>query len=310
MLNVLFRRLIQAVLTVFVVVTLVFVLFSVIPGSYASSLQADKRDVSAEVLAQIEAELGLNDPLPLRFGRYVGNLVQGDLGTSYATKRPVADMLSGRIWASLRLACAAIAFAICIGLPLGFFAAMRRGSWLDTATMTLAVSGLSVPGFWAGLLLMYLFSLTLRWLPTFGYGTGGFVNLILPAITLGIAPMALLARTTRAAVLETMNSEFIRTARSKGMSEGRLVRRHLARNAFVLILTTIGLQFGSMLGGSVVVEKLFAWPGVGSLLIDSVGLRDIPTVQGTILVIVLFFLLINTLVDLAYLIVDPRIRYR
>lgn len=310
MLNVLFRRLVQAVLTVFVVVTLVFFLFSVIPGSYASSLQADKRDVSAEVLAQIETELGLNDPLPVRFGRYLGDLVQGDLGTSYATKRPVADMLSGRIWASLRLACAAILFAVCIGLPLGFFAAMRRGSWLDTATMTLAVSGLSVPGFWAGLLLMYLFSLTLRWLPTFGYGSGGFSHLILPAITLGIAPMALLARTTRAAVLETMNSEFIRTARSKGMSEGRLVRRHLARNAFVLILTTIGLQFGSMLGGSVVVEKLFAWPGVGSLLIDSVGLRDIPTVQGTILVIVLFFLLINTLVDLAYLIVDPRIRYR
>lgn len=310
MLNVLFGRLVQAVLTVFVVVTLVFFLFSVIPGSYASSLQADKRDVSAEVLAQIEAELGLNDPLPVRFGRYVGDLVQGDLGTSYATKRPVADMLSGRIAASLRLVCAAILFAVCIGLPLGFFAAMRRGSWLDTATMTLAVSGLSVPGFWAGLLLMYLFSLTLRWLPTFGYGSGGLSHLILPAITLGIAPMALLARTTRAAVLETMNSDFIRTARSKGMSEGRLVRRHLARNAFVLILTTIGLQFGSMLGGSVVVEKLFAWPGVGSLLIDSVGLRDIPTVQGTILVIVLFFLLINTLVDLAYLIVDPRIRYR
>lgn len=310
MLNVLFRRLVQAALTVFVVVTLVFFLFSVIPGSYASSLQADKRDVSAEVLAQIEAELGLNDPLPVRFGRYLGDLAQGDLGTSYATKRPVADMLSGRIAASLRLACAAILFAVCIGLPLGFFAAMRRGSWLDTATMTLAVSGLSVPGFWTGLLLMYLFSLTLRWLPTFGYGSGGLSHLILPAITLGIAPMALLARTTRAAVLETMNSDFIRTARSKGMSEGRLVRRHLARNAFVLILTTIGLQFGSMLGGSVVVEKLFAWPGVGSLLIDSVGLRDIPTVQGTILVIVLFFLLINTLVDLAYLIVDPRIRYR
>lgn len=310
MLNVLLRRLLQAALTVLVVVTLVFLLFSVIPGTYASSLQADKRDVSAEVLERIETELGLNDPLPQRFGRYMTGLAQGDLGTSYATKRPVADMLAGRIWASFRLACAAILFAVCIGLPLGFFAAMRQGSWLDTATMTLAVSGLSIPAFWAGLVLMYLFSLKLHWLPTFGYGSGGLSHLILPAITLGIAPMALLARTTRAAVLETLNSDFIRTARSKGMSERRLVLRHLARNAFVLVLTTIGLQFGSMLGGSVVIEKLFAWPGVGSLLINSVGLRDIPAVQGAILVIVLFFLLINTLVDLAYLVVDPRIRYR
>lgn len=310
MLTILLRRLAQAVVTVFIVVTLIFLLFSVIPGSYASALQADKRDVSAEVLERLNQQLGLNDPMPVRYARYVGALVQGDLGTSYATKRPVADMLGGRIWASFKLACAAMGFAVCLGLPLGFFAAMRRGSLLDTAAMTLAVSGLSVPAFWAGLLLMYAFSLQLGWLPTFGYGSGHLNHLILPAITLGIAPMALLARTTRAAVLETLNADFIRTARSKGMSEYRLAARHLARNAFVLVLTTIGLQFGSMLGGAVVVEKLFAWPGVGSLLIDSVGQRDLPAVQGTVLVIVLFFLLINTLVDMAYMVVDPRIRYR
>lgn len=310
MLTLIFRRVMQAVLTVAVVVTLVFVLFSVIPGTFASSLQTDKRDVNAEVLARIEKGLGLKDPLPVRFGKYVGGLVQGDLGTSYATKRPVSSMLAGRIWASLRLATAAISFAVLVGLPLGFIAAMRQGGWLDTLTMTFAVSGLSIPSFWAGLLLMYLFSLTLGWLPTFGYGSGQSRYLILPAITLGIAPMALLARTTRAAVLETLNAEFIRTARSKGVSEMRLVLKHLTRNAFVLVLTTIGLQFGSMLGGAVVVEKLFAWPGVGSLLIDSVGLRDIPAVQGAVLVIVLFFLLINTLVDLAYLAIDPRIRYQ
>ncbi|MFD1796774.1 ABC transporter permease [Paracoccus aurantiacus] len=309
MLQLLLRRLAQAALTVFIVISLVFVLFSVIPGTFTSSLQADKRDVSQDVIERLEDELGLNDPLPVRFANYVTDLAQGDLGVSYATRRPVSDMLSGRIWASFKLACAAIFFAVCVGLPLGFIAAIRQGSWIDTAAMTFAVSGLSIPGFWAGLLLMYLFSLKLHLLPTFGYGSGGLSHLILPAITLGIAPMALLARTTRAAVLETLNADFIRTARSKGMSERRLVTRHLARNAFVLVLTTIGLQFGSMLGGSVVIEKLFAWPGVGSLLIDSVGLRDIPAVQGAILVIVLFFLLINTLVDLAYLVVDPRIRY-
>ncbi len=176
--------------------------------------------------------------------------------------------------------------------------------------MITAVSGLSLPGFWFGLLAMYFVSLKLGLLPTFGYGNGSLKNLILPALALGIAPMALLARTTRAAVLETMNADFVRTARSKGNSEFRIVTKHMARNAFVLILTTIGLQFGSMLGGSVVIENLFARPGIGSLLTQSVSMRDIPTVQGCILVIVLFFLVINTLVDIAYLAIDPRIRYR
>lgn len=312
MVSVILRRLVQSLTTVCVVVTLIFVLFSVIPGSFATSKINEKRAIDPKVLARIEAELHLNDPLPKRFATYIGGLVTGDLGNSFATNRPVTEMLSGRIFASFKLACAAIFFAVMVGLPLGFFAAIRQGSWIDTTAMVTAVSGLSVPGFWFGLLMMYLFSLKLGWLPTFGYGSGNgdFRHLVLPAMTLGIAPMALLARTTRAAVLETMSADFIRTARSKGMPESRVVFRHLARNAFVLVLTTIGLQFGSMLGGSVVVEKLFAWPGVGSFLIQSVSVRDIPAVQGCILVIVLFFLIINTLVDIAYLAIDPRIRLR
>jgi len=259
---------------------------------------------------RIEKELGLKDPLLSRFGKYITGLATGDLGKSFSTQRPVTAMLSGRIVASFKLAVAAIFFAIIIGLPLGFLAAVRQGTWLDTTAMITAVSGLSLPGFWFGLLAMYFVSLKLGLLPTFGYGNGSLKNLILPALALGIAPMALLARTTRAAVLETMNADFVRTARSKGNSELRIVTRHMARNAFVLILTTIGLQFGSMLGGSVVIENLFAWPGIGSLLTQSVSMRDIPTVQGCILVIVLFFLVINTLVDIAYLAIDPRIRYR
>ncbi|PJI40792.1 MAG: ABC transporter permease [Rhizobium sp.] len=310
MLMVIARRLMQALLTVAAVVTLVFLLFSVIPGSFVTSLVGEKRDIDPKVMARIEEQLHLNDPLPERFGRYVADLARGDLGSSFSTRRPVIDMLESRIVASFRLACAAILFAVAIGLPLGFIAAARPGSWIDMAAMMGAVSGLSVPGFWFGLLAMYFFSLQLGWLPTFGYGQGGLRHLVLPALTLGIGPMALLARTTRAAVLEVRGADFIRTARSKGMSETRIVTRHLARNAFVLVLTTIGLQFGSMLGGSVVIESLFAWPGVGSLLIQSVSLRDIPAVQGCILVIVLFFLLINTLVDIAYMLIDPRIRYR
>ncbi len=305
-----FKRLLQSFVTVMIVVTLVFFLFSVIPGTFASSLMGDKRSLDPKVVERIKKELGIDKPILERFGIYVAGLARGDLGKSFSNRRPVKDLLSSRVIASFKLACAAIAFAIAVGLPLGFIAAIRAGGWIDTVTMVFAVSGLSVPGFWFGLIAMYLFSLKLGLLPTFGYGSGGIRNLILPALTLGIAPMALLARTTRAAVLETLNSDFIRTARSKGMSEIRVVFKHLGRNAFVIILTTIGLQFGSMLGGSVVVEKLFAWPGVGSMLIDSVSLRDIPSVQGCILVIVLFFLIINTLVDIAYLAIDPRIRYQ
>jgi peptide/nickel transport system permease protein len=175
------------------------------------------------------------------------------------------------------------------------------------ASMVVAVSGLSMPKFWLGLLLMYLFALTLGWLPSFGYGES--THLILPAVALGVSPMALLARTTRAAVLEIMTADFVRTARSKGMSESRVVKWHVMRNALVLILTTIGLQFGALMGQAVVVEKLFSWPGIGSLLVDSVQQRDIPTVQGAILFAVLFFLIINMLVDLLYVVIDPRIKY-
>ncbi len=312
MLSMILRRLVQSLITVGVVVTLIFVLFSVIPGNFATSKANEKRTIDPKVLERIEQQLHLNDPIPVRFANYLSGLAVGDLGNSFATERPVTDMLQGRIFASFKLACAAIFFAVVVGLPLGFLAAVKQGTWMDTSAMVLAVSGLSIPGFWFGLLMMYLFSLTLGWLPTFGYGDGNgdLRHLVLPALTLGIAPMALLARTTRAAVLETMGADFIRTARSKGMTERRVVFRHMARNAFVLVLTTIGLQFGSMLGGSVVIEKLFAWPGVGSFLIQSVSVRDIPAVQGCILVIVLFFLIINTLVDIAYLAIDPRIRLR
>jgi peptide/nickel transport system permease protein len=214
-----------------------------------------------------------------------------------------------RMWPTMKLAIAAMTLAVLIGVPLGFIAALRPGSILDTITMIGAVSGLSLPQFWLGLLLMYFFALTLGWLPSFGYGDGGIRNLILPAVTLSVAPLALLARTTRAAVLEVMGADFIRTARSKGMNAYRLVTWHLVRNALVLIITTVGLQFGSLMGAAVVIEKLFSWPGLGSLLVDSVSMRDIPVVQGAILMIVLWFLIINTIVDILYAVIDPRISH-
>jgi peptide/nickel transport system permease protein len=268
MLSFLVRRVLQTVPIVLAVALLIFVLFSVIPGTFASSLSDDGRSVmDPAVVERMNKELGLNDPVALRFGRYVIQLAQLDLGTSFRTRQPVTRVLAERMGATLKLCFAAMAFAIVLGVPLGFVAALKPGSLADTR------------------------------------------YLVLPAVALGVAPLALLARTTRAAVLEIMNADFVRTARSKGMSEGRVVRWHLARNALVIVLTTVGLQFGSVIGQAVVIEKLFSWPGLGSLLVDSVTLRDIPVVQGAILVIVLFFLVVNTLVDVLCALIDPRIKY-
>src|SRR5215203_5808989 len=306
----LLRRVLQTVPIILAVALLIFVLFSVIPGTFASSLGDDGRNVmDAQVIERINRQLGLGDPLHVRFGNYVLQLASFDLGTSFRTRQPVTAVLAGRMWPTLQLCFAAMVIAIVLGVPLGFVAALKPGSLIDTLSMVGAVSGLSLPKFWLGLLLMYLFALKLGWLPSFGYGDGGLRYLILPAVTLGVSPMALLARTTRAAVLEIMTADFVRTARSKGMSETRVVKWHVMRNALVLILTTIGLQFGALMGQAVVVEKLFSWPGIGSLLVDSVLQRDIPAVQGSILVVVLFFLTINTVIDLLYGVIDPRIRY-
>jgi ABC-type dipeptide/oligopeptide/nickel transport system permease component len=311
MLLVLARRLANVVPTVVAVIALVFLLFSVLPGSFVSAMNEDGRTaMDPAVMERMRKEMGLDDPLAERFAKYVAHTVVGDLGTSFRTKEPVTKLIGARLWPSLKLVFVAMAFAISVGVTLGFFAALRPGSVLDTASMVGAISGLSLSQFWFGLMLMYLFALQLKWLPSFGYGDGGLTHVILPAVALGVGPMALLARTTRAAVLEILNADFVRTARSKGMSERRVVEWHVLRNALVLVITIVGLQFGSLMGQAVVVEKLFSWPGVGSLMVDSVFQRDMPTVQGCILMIVLFFLAINTLVDMAYVAIDPRIRYR
>ena len=306
MLSFLLRRLLQTIPTVLAVVLLVFVLFSVVPGSIASSMSDD---VDPQVELRLKQQLGLNDPVYTRFGNYIAKLAVGDFGTSFRTREPVTSMLAKRAWPTLELIVTAMAFSVLLGVPLGFIAALRPGGIVDTLAMIVAVSGLSIAKFWLGLVLMYAFALKLGWLPSFGYGDGGLQYLLLPAVTLGVSPMALFARTTRAAVLEIMTADFVRTARSKGMSETRVVKWHVMRNALVIILTTVGLQFGGLMGQAVVVEKLFSWPGIGSLLVDSVLQRDIPAVQGSILVVVLAFLAINLLVDLLYGVIDPRIRY-
>ncbi|MBR1168927.1 ABC transporter permease [Bradyrhizobium liaoningense] len=306
MLSFLIRRVLQTIPTVLAVVLLVFVLFSVVPGSIASTMSDDS---DPQIELRLKKQLGLDQPVYMRFGTYIAQLATGDFGTSFRTREPVTTMIAKRAWPTLQLIFASMAFAVVVGVPLGFVAALRPGGLVDTLAMIVAVSGLSIAKFWLGLMLMYLFALKLGWLPSFGYGDGGLKYLVLPALALGVSPMALLARTTRAAVLEIMTADFVRTARSKGMSETRVVKWHVMRNALVLILTTMGLQFGALMGQAVVVEKLFSWPGIGSLLVDSVLQRDIPAVQGSILVVVLFFLAINLLIDVLYGVIDPRIRY-
>lgn len=302
------RRVWQMVPILLAVALLIFVIFSVVPGTFASATAADGRNVvDAQVLERMNREFGLNDPVHVRFGKYVAQLATFDLGTSLRSREPVTVVLGQRLWPTLQLTLAAMLLALALGVPLGFVAALKSGGWVDSLSMVFAISGLSVPLFWLGLMLMYLFALVLGWLPSFGYGDPS--HLVLPALALCVFPMALLARTTRAVVLEILHADFVRTARAKGMSEMRVVRWHLVRNAMVIVLTMAGLQFGSVIGQAVVIEKLFAWPGLGSLLVDSVSTRDIPVVQGCILCIVIFFLFSNLLVDVLSARIDPRIKY-
>jgi len=309
MMRFILRRTLQMIPTMLAVILIIFVIFSVVPGSFITSLMAEGRNATnAQVLSHLNEQFGLDQPLLVRLWNYLWGLAHFDLGISYRTREPVWNVIEPRLWPSIKLALSAMGFAAVVGIPLGFLAALKPGSIFDSGTMVVAVSGLSLPEFWFGLLLMYVFALTLGWLPSFGYQPGSIRHIILPAITLGVSPMALLARTTRAGVLDVMNADFVRTARAKGLAEPRLVRSHVARNVLVLILTTMGLQIGALMGQAIVVEKLFSWPGIGSLLVDSVSVRDIPVVQGAVLVIVLWFLVINMLVDVAYALIDPRIK--
>lgn len=303
------RRILQFIPTIIGISLIMFCLLNVLPGN-AALMAGGKRELSTEVMEKMKKNWGLDKPLYYRYLVYMKGLAQGDLGTSFLRQEKVNKLLAGRIWPTLRLAVAAMVIALTLGIPLGFFSALKQGTWLDSSSMMIAVSGVAMPQFWLGLLLMLFFSAKLSWFPTSGYGDGDFIHLVLPAITLGLGSMALLARTTRAAVLEVLEEDFIRTARSKGLSTLLINRRHVFQNTLVLILTTAGLQFGSLIGQTVIVEKLFSWPGLGSLLVDSIFLRDIPMIQGGILVIIMAFLIVNLVVDLLYCVIDPRIKYQ
>jgi ABC-type dipeptide/oligopeptide/nickel transport system permease component len=311
MLGYIVRRLLQFIPTILAITLITFVLLNVLPGNAAlMAAGAQDRGLDARFVEQMMKRWDLDKPLHVRYWMYLKNLVHGDLGLSFLRREPVGGVILARLWPTLKLALAAMLIAVGLGIPLGFLSALRRGSWLDAFSMIGAVSGVSLPQFWLGLLLMFFLSVKLRLLPTSGYGEGDLAHLVLPAVTLGVGYMALLARTTRAAVLEILSADFVRTAEAKGLSRLMVNSKHVFRNALILVLTTAGLQFGSLMGQTVIVEKLFSWPGIGSLLVDTIFQRDIPVVQGCVLLIILIFLLVNLLVDVLYALIDPRIEYQ
>ncbi len=263
-------------------------------------------DATEEQLEALRIEMGLNGTLIERYFRYIGNLLKGDLGVSYVTKLDVMELYLQRLPNTLRLASFAMVIAVAISIPLGIIAAVNQNTWKDTLATVLALIGLSMPNFWLGLLLILLFSLKLGWLPS--GGAEGFASVILPALTVGVGLAALLTRTTRSSMLDVLRQDYLRTARAKGVSERKVVYRHALRNALIPIITIFGVQFSNVLGGSVLAETVFAWPGVGRLVVDAIDQRDIPTVTGALIMTTMLVTVVNLLVDIVYAYVDPRIK--
>lgn len=298
-------RLLLLIPTLAGVLAVTFFLLYIAPGDPVQAMVGERAD--AETIARLRAELRLDDPVPVRFARYAGGILQLDLGRSYITRREIRDDLLERFPATLQLAAAAMGFAVTAGLLIGIWGAWRPGSWPDRIATLGAYLGVSFPVYWVGLLLILLFAVTLRWLPP--SGSGGLIFLVLPALTLGTRSVAMLARVTRTAMQEALGSDFVRTARAKGLNEGRVVWRHGLRNALLPIITVVGLDFGSYLTGSILTETIFAWPGVGRYVLSAIEKRDLPAIQGSILFLSLVFVLVNLVTDLLYTKVDPRVAY-
>ena len=301
----LLSRLALLVPTLLGVLAVTFLMLYVAPGDPVQAMVGERAD--AETIARLRADLHLDDPLPLQFVHYVGGVVQGDLGTSYITRRPILTDLLQRFPATLELAGAAMLFAAVTGIAIGIYGAWRPGGWLDRLTTFAAYLGVSFPVYWVGLLLILLFAVTLQWLPPSGYG--GISFLVLPALTLGTRSIAFLARMTRGAMIDVLSSDFVRTARAKGLSEARVIGRHAFRNALLPVITVLGLDVGNYLTGSILTETIFSWPGVGRYVLQAIEKRDLPAVQGSILFLSVVFVLVNLVTDLLYAKADPRVAY-
>jgi ABC-type dipeptide/oligopeptide/nickel transport system permease component len=306
------RRLVQAIPVVFLSTVGVFLLLHLVPGDPAVALAGS--DATPEVLHAMRRELGLDQPLPVQYGLWVGRVIQGDLGRSYASKLPVGEQIAQRIPATLELTIAGLLLALLISIPTGILAAVRERGPADWLVSSFNAFAIAVPNFWFGILMILLFGLALGWLPPSGRGdfgrdpVGALQFLLLPAVTLALNQSAILSRFVKSSMLEVMHEDFVRTARAKGLREWLVVQRHVLRNALVPVATVLGIQFGRLLGGAIVVESVFAWPGVGRLILQGIGNRDYTIVQGTLLLLVVTFVVVNLITDLAYGLLDPRIR--
>jgi peptide/nickel transport system permease protein len=307
------RRLLSTIPVLLIVAVLVFLMLRLTPGDPAAVLAGDA--ATTDQIAQIRQTLGLDKSIPEQFGIWFGRMLSGDLGQSYYYKTPVTELIAQRLEPTLSLALITILIAVLVAVPLGVIAAWRHGGWLDRTLMGFSVMGFSVPIFVLAYLLIWLVSLKLGWLPVQGYhrlaeGLGPWLrNLTLPAITLSVVYVALIARVTRASVLETLGEDYIRTARAKGLPESKVLLRHALANAAVPIATVIGIGIALLIGGVVVTESVYAIPGLGRLTVDAVLARDFPTIQGVILFFSFIYVVVNLLVDLSYVFFDPRIRY-
>ena len=330
------RRLMGLIPVLFGITLLVFLFLQLIPGDPAQAILGERG--TPEQLEALREKLGLNKPLYVQYLTFVKNILTGDLGTSAVSTIPVAEELKRRWPATFELALAATLVAVVFGIPVGILAAVRKNSLLDTLSMSLSLVGVSMPVFWLGLLLVYFFAVNLHWLPTGGRLstdlaidfrpiTGFLVldgmlalkpevlmdalrHLILPALTLGTIPLAILTRITRSAMLEVLSQDYVRTARAKGLAERQVILKHALKNALLPVVTLVGLQFGTLLGGAILTETIFSWPGIGSYIYEGILNRDYPVVQAGVLVVATVFVLVNLLVDLSYALLDPRIQYR
>ncbi len=303
MLTFIIRRLIYSVFVVLLVSLLVFSISHLSGDPAVLMAPAEARPEDIQV---IRVNLGLDKPLPEQYLNFLGNALRGDLGQSLWQKQPALNLILERFPATLTLTAVSLALAVLAGLPLGIIAAVRKDGTIDRVTMLVAVFGQSIPNFWLGLMLILTFAVTLHWLPSSGQGT--WQHVVMPAITLAAFPLARLARLTRSGLLEVLNQDYIRTARAKGLRQNAVILRHALRNTAIPIVTVMGLQIGTLIGGAFIVETIFAWPGLGRLVIQAVFARDYPLVQASTMVIAIVFVVINLLVDVSYSFLDPRIR--
>ncbi len=299
------RRLLLAIPTLFGVLVVAFLLLYVAPGDPVQAMVGERAD--AETIARLRAQLHLDDPLPTRFAHYATGVLRGDLGTSYVTGRAITRDIAERFPKTLELAAAAMALAAIVGITVGVLSSRWPGGWFDRGALALTYLGISFPVYWVGLILIVIFAVGLRWLPPSGYGRP--IYLVLPALALGMRSIAFLARMTRSSKLDVLGSDFVRTARAKGLRDSVVFARHALRNALIPVITVLGLDFGYYLTGSILTETVFSWPGLGRYVVNAIGRRDLPAIQGSVLFLSVVFVLVNLITDVVYSVTDPRVRF-